>query len=90
MSEVIKLSAPLVELTEQDFQTWKRHPVGAIFFKWMEDKLADYREGAAQQIEFGQIDPIQLQEFKHRIAFCRELGDLHLSDIKAFYEQQGM
>lgn len=88
MSEVIKLNPAIVELTEQDYQTWKRHPVGAAFFKWMEDKLGDYRTGAADHLEYGPVDRETLLEFKHRITFCRELGDLHLSDIKAFYQQR--
>jgi hypothetical protein len=78
----------LVDITEQDYQLWKRHPMSAIFFAWVDDRLADYRAGAADSLEYGSIDPVRLAEFKHRIAFCRELKDLRFSDIWNFYEVQ--
>ncbi len=87
MSEVIRLKHPALELTEHDYQTWKHHPMGQIFFRWVEDKLEDYRQGAADRIEYGTIDATELTEFKNRINFCKELKDLSLKDIQTFYIQ---
>lgn len=77
-----------LELSEQEYQLWKRHPVSQMFFQWVEDKLDDYRSGAAGYVESGPLDPVLLAEFKHRIAFCRELKQLRVSDIRYFYEIQ--
>ncbi len=87
MSEVIKMNPSVVELTEQDYQTWKRHPMGIVFFRWVEDRLADYREGAADRIEYGAINEKELAEISTRINFCKELNDLRLENIQAFYQQ---
>ena len=79
----------LEELTEQEYQAWKRHPVSELLFKFLADKSADYRQGFMDRWEADSIDPKEEAEFKHRIRICEELAVLKLSDIKTFYGKQG-
>ena len=84
----LRMSEHLDDFSETDFQEWKRHPMSAAFFRWMDDKRKDYMATFMLEWEAGDVPLTREHEFKHRIAYCRELNDLHLSDIKLFYEQQ--
>ncbi len=76
------------DMSEQDYQAWKRHPVSQILFEFLVDKSVDYRTGVLQRWEQNAITLTEENEFKFRIQTLRELCELTLSDIKAFYESK--
>jgi len=82
----------LKDLTEQEYQLWKRHPISQLMFQFLRDKAVDYREGAFGRWEAGiaNLNDKSMDEARVRMIFCNEMNALTLSDIKTFYQQQGI
>lgn len=79
----------MIDFNEQDYQAWKRHPVSEVFFKFIDDQIANYREVAIQGWEAGNLNLAEDNEIKFRIRALKELEELKLESIKRFYAQQG-
>ncbi len=79
-------SPPQRDVTEQDFNLWRHHPVTALVLRY----LADYREAlivdhvAAWQA--GNLDPTRDAEIRGRVISCAELAELKLDAIAQFYD----
>lgn len=79
----------LKELSEADYQLWKRHPISKILFQFLEDRGSNWTEVAMAQWLNGSMQLAQDQEFRHKIQMCKELIDLRVDDIKGFYQLAG-
>lgn len=79
----------LKELTETDYQLWKRHPISKILFQFLEDQGANLTEVAMDNWLNGTMQLALDQELRHKIQFCKELIDLRVDDIKGFYQLAG-
>jgi hypothetical protein len=79
----------LKELSETDYQSWKRHPISQVFFEFLMDKSKDYVEGVMERWRAGNLTLAEDHEFRHRIAICMELRDLKIEDIKNHYRLLG-
>ena len=89
------MSAPEVfaELSEEAYQLWRHSPITAAYLEFLGDQALNFREGAADMWENGQLDVnspnpmINANMLRGRVLTLRELHDLKLEDIKAFYSQ---
>ena len=79
----------LKELEESDFQSWKRHPISQLLFKFMADRAEDWMETAINKWQAGTMTLAEDHEFRHKIMMCQELNNLRLDDIKNFYGMLG-
>ena len=50
------LAEALDEMKEEEFVRWQHTPVGRIFFAFLADQLADWREMAADMVQSGAFD----------------------------------
>lgn len=75
----------LLELSPQQFQQWRHHPVSQVFLRF----LADYRK----QVERIAVDtwlagraPLEEQGFaRGKIVACAEMEELKLASVRMFY-----
>ncbi len=82
----------MAELSEQDYQQWKHHPVTKALFKFLADKSADHRAWAVQLWENRALDAADLKpldEARVRISCYTELNEIKMLDIRNFYAQLG-
>lgn len=79
----------LKELTEAEYQLWKRQPISQILFAFLKERSDDWMEGAMDRWLVGKMELALDQEFRHKIQTCRELIDLKVDDIKTFYKMAG-
>jgi hypothetical protein len=75
----------LLDLSEQDYQLWLRHPVSVQIFLW----LADYRDAllreAIRMFMAGDMESLMLNEHRGRAAMCSELAVLQYGDVLRWY-----
>lgn len=76
----------LLQVTPADLQSWKRHPVGRLVFRYLEDLSQEYRKLAMELWESGDLDAKSDPDgLRGRTAMAEELRDLTMSDIERLY-----
>ena len=76
-----------LEMTAQEFNQWRHHPVTAAYLQYLDDLVKSFRGSAADLLEAGRLNP-QAEELKGRLLTLRELHSLSLTDICGFYRQE--
>ena len=76
----------LLDLTEEEFQIWRHHPVTAAYLQYLEDQLTAFRTAACDLLEAGNLDNPDV--LRGRMLTLRELSHLTLADIKGFYRNE--
>jgi hypothetical protein len=75
----------LLDVSEQDYQLWRRHPVSVQIFLW----LADYRDAflrdAIRAFMAGDMDRLMLNEHRGRALMCSEMVALQWGDVIRWY-----
>lgn len=80
----------LLELTPVEWASFRHHPIMAAYLQFLDDQAANWREYIMDSFEIGQMDlegPNAI-ETRGRILALKELRDLELTTIHAFYGAQ--
>jgi|HubBroStandDraft_3_1064219.scaffolds.fasta_scaffold15967_6 hypothetical protein len=77
----------LLQLTEQEYNLWRHHPITAAYLRYLGDQAEAFRTAAADLLEAGNLDDPSL--IRGRILTLRELQSLSLDDIRNSYRQEG-
>ena len=75
----------LLGLSEQDFQLFRHHPIMGAYLEYLGDQIEAFRTATMDLVENGKYD--QLDVIRGRLLTLRELQNLSLGDIQAFYRQ---
>jgi hypothetical protein len=78
----------LLELNEETFYRWRHSTLTAAYLLYLGDVLESFRTAAADLVENGNIGD-KAGELRGRLLILRELQNLSLGDIQAFYRQEG-
>ena len=79
------------EMSQQTWATWQHHPVTSAFFSFLEAQHEDWRQIAADLVEYGRLKPNAEHEDQNidvvrgKLATLRLLRGIGLSDIQRFY-----
>ena len=76
----------LLELSEQEFQQFRHHPLMAAYLRYLGDQVEAFRTAAADLVEAGNL--VSLEVIRGRLSTLRELQNLSLDDIRGFYRQE--
>lgn len=93
MPDLKNLSQRWEDLTPADFGAWKQHPMTALIMRFMEDKIVNYRDLAADLVEAGAFQVGARPEVNNpdvlrgRILALRELHALDIGVIQGFYRE---
>ena len=74
--------AAVAELTPDQFNLWRHHPVSRVFLQWIQD-WAD-RAGDKALALWLEGSPLP-DEIRGRILACREVSGAHVEQIRQFY-----
>jgi hypothetical protein len=77
----------LLELSEQDYNLWRHHPITAAYLQYLSDQIEAFRIAAADLLEEGHLNP-QAETLRGRLLMLRELQTLSLDHIKNFYRHE--
>ena len=74
--------AAVADLTPDQFQLWRHHPVSKVFLQWVQDwaAAAEAQEMRRWISGFG-----VLEEARGRILACRDMTEATLDSIRQFY-----
>ena len=82
------------DISAEVFAMWKHHPVTEVFFNFLADQHAAWRELAADLVETGWLDPTERREdfnpnvIRGRLAVVSELQELTIEGICDFYSAE--
>src|SRR5215831_10149622 len=85
----------LLDLSTQDFSSWRHHPVTVQVLAWLEDYRDAILRDALRSFLTGEMDKLMLEEFRGRALMCSELAALEWGDVLRWYfgdtapEQEG-
>lgn len=79
--------APLLDITEADFASWKHHPVTKVYHKFLGGFEADIEAAMLSLIRTSATPPdhFKLGELKGFANAIREMATLEYAHIVAFY-----
>lgn len=77
----------LLELSEQEYNLWRHHPITSAYLKYLGDQIEAFRSAVADLLENGTLNP-QAEMIRGRILTLRELQNLSLGDIRNFYRKE--
>jgi hypothetical protein len=76
----------LLDLSEQEYQQFRHHPIMAAYLLYLGDQAEAFRTAAADLLEAGNL-ALQADTIRGRILTLRELQTLSLGGIQNFYRQ---
>ena len=85
---------PYLDVSEMAFQQWRHHPLTAAFMRFMKDQADNWREGAMDLWEMGQLvsnhqhPDLNSDVIRGKVIALRELREIRLEQIQEFYRQQ--
>lgn len=76
-----------VKLSSEDYALWRHHPVSKVFLQFMSDYANTLEREALDRWRSGTLKLIDEQEMRGRVLTLRELTELPLEAVKAFYQK---
>lgn len=73
-------------IAEQDYQTWRHHPVTKVFIEYLRDYRADLIEAAAAQWLDGNLQIATADELRGRALAIGDIAELPFAAMIAFYQ----
>jgi len=86
--------ARILAVKDPEWQAWRHNPITASYLQYLEDQIDFFRNAAADMLEAGQfLAGTQHQDrnpdvLRGQIIALRQLHDLELAAIHAFYGQE--
>lgn len=77
-----------LELTEEELQLWRRHPVTQCFLLFLAHRSQDLKKAAAEYYIAGTIEEAEKGGMRGRIMELEELCVLKSNDIHRFYGKE--
>lgn len=74
------------EVSRQQYQEWRNHPVTLAFRKYLVDYRAVLKEEAWGRLQGGALDPVDQGEIKGRANTLEEVSDIPFDAIVRFYQ----
>lgn len=73
-------------IAEQDYQTWRHHPVTKVYIEYLRDYRADLIEAAANQWLDGNLQIATADELRGRALAIGDMAELPFAAMIAFYD----
>lgn len=73
-------------IAEQDYQTWRHHPVTKVFIEYLRDYRQDLIEAATVQWLDGQLQIATADELRGRALAIDDIAELPFAAMIAFYD----
>lgn len=75
------------ELNEQDYQSWRHHPVTKIFHQYLRDYVSLVERAELANWRAGERNEVRSLGARGQVQACEEMVDLKFEDIEAFYRE---
>lgn len=80
----------LPELTEQQFQQWRHHPVSRMVLRFLADRSQALEVVAVQRLKAGTLDGPLQGELRGRMLELDDCAGIQLPAIREFYGVEGV